>query len=68
MLGQAAVHHGKGQRQWGFDHIITKKEIDCASTDFGLIALAYNLKRLMNLGSGTKALALPCFCKSRTLN
>jgi|GEM_PF-3097811 len=29
---------------------MTKKGIASASADFGLIALAYNLKRLMNLG------------------
>ena len=49
---QALVEHPFGtiKRQWGFDHIITKKGIPAASADFGLIALAYNLKRLMKLG------------------
>jgi transposase len=49
---QALVEHPFGtiKRQWGFDHIITKKGIPAASADFGLIALAYNLKRLINLG------------------
>lgn len=49
---QALVEHPFGtiKRQWGFDHIITKKGIPAASADFGLIALAYNLKRLMNIG------------------
>ena len=37
------------KRQWGFDHIITKKGIEEASSEFGMIALAYNLKRIFNL-------------------
>ncbi len=49
---QALVEHPFGtiKRQWGFDHIMTKKGIKAASADFGFIALAYNLKRLINLG------------------
>lgn len=49
---QALVEHPFGtiKRQWGFDHIITKKGMPAASADFGLTALAYNLKRLMKLG------------------
>ncbi|WP_238719003.1 IS1182 family transposase [Pelagihabitans pacificus] len=49
---QALVEHPFGtiKRQWGYDHIVTKKGIDRASADFGFIAIAYNLKRLMNLG------------------
>lgn len=48
---QALVEHPFGtiKRQWGFDHIITKKGLRSASADFGLIALAYNLKRLINI-------------------
>jgi len=45
---------GTIKRQWGFDHIFTKKGIQAASADFGLIALAYNLKRLIKLGWSTK--------------
>ncbi|MGI9526328.1 MAG: IS1182 family transposase [Weeksellaceae bacterium] len=49
---QALVEHPFGtiKRQWGFDYIITKKGIERASADFGLIAIAYNLRRLFNLG------------------
>ena len=49
---QALVEHPFGtiKRQWGFDHIMTKKGKQGASADFGLIALVYNLKRLINLG------------------
>lgn len=49
---QALVEHpfGTMKRQWGFDHILTKKGIHAASADFGFIALAYNLKRLVKLG------------------
>ncbi|WP_310993089.1 IS1182 family transposase [Aequorivita marina] len=49
---QALVEHPYGtlKRQWGFDHIITKRKITVASADAGLMTLAYNLKRLFNLG------------------
>jgi len=49
---QALVEHPFGtiKRQWGYDHIMTKKNVNAASADFGLIALAYNLKRMFNLG------------------
>ena len=40
---------GTIKRQWGFDHIMTKKGLESASADFGLIALTYNLKRLINI-------------------
>jgi len=33
----------------GFDHIITKKGMPSASADFGLTALAYNLRRIFNI-------------------
>ena len=48
---QALVEHPYGtiKRQWGFDHIVTKKGIRVASADFGLMAIAYNLKRLINI-------------------
>lgn len=48
---QAIVEHPYGtmKRQWGFDHIITKNGIQSASADFGLIAIAYNLKRILNI-------------------
>ena len=48
---QALVEHPFGtiKRQWGFDHIMTKKGIQAASADMGLIAIAYNLRRLFNL-------------------
>jgi len=55
---QALVEHPFGtiKRQWGFDHIITKKGIKAASADMGLIAIAYNLKRLFNLKVDMKSL------------
>jgi transposase len=48
---QAIVEHPFGtiKRQWGFDHIMTKKGMKRASADFGLMALVYNLKRIMNI-------------------
>lgn len=48
---QAIVEHPFGtiKRQWGFDHVMTKKSMKRASADVGLIFIAYNLKRIMNL-------------------
>ena len=48
---QAMVEHPFGtiKRLWGFDHIITKRETMAASADFGLMAIAYNPKRTMNI-------------------
>lgn len=47
---QAIVEHPYGtiKRQWGFDHLMTKKTISRASADVGLIMIAYNLRRLIN--------------------
>lgn len=48
---QAIVEHPFGtiKRQWGFDHVMTKRKIECASADIGLIMSAYNLRRLFNI-------------------
>lgn len=48
---QAIVEHPFGtiKRQWGFDHIITKKTTQRAESDMGLIFAAYNLRRLINI-------------------
>ena len=48
---QALVEHPFGtiKRQWGFDHIMTKKTKARASADVGLIFIAYNLRRLFNI-------------------
>ena len=48
---QALVEHpfGTMKRQWGFDHIMTKKTMKHASADVGFIFLAYNLKRILNI-------------------
>src|SRR6056297_368644 len=50
-MRQAIVEHpfGTMKRQWGFDHVITKKGIQAASVDFGPTAIAYNLKRMLNI-------------------
>jgi len=37
------------KRQWGFNHIMTKKSKKHASADVGFIFIAYNLKRIMNI-------------------
>lgn len=54
---QAIVEHPFGtiKRQWGFDYIITKRTIEAASADVGLIALAYNLKRIINILKASKS-------------
>jgi transposase len=55
---QAIVEHPYGtiKRQWGYSYILTKKGMERASADVGLILICYNLKRLMNLkGSLMKA-------------
>ncbi|WP_348636636.1 transposase [Mariniflexile litorale] len=48
---QAIVEHPYGviKRQWGFYYIMTKKTIEHASADVGLIFSAYNLRRIFNL-------------------
>jgi hypothetical protein len=48
---QSIVEHpfGTMKRQWGFDHIITKKSMKRASADVGFIFIAYNLRRIINL-------------------
>jgi hypothetical protein len=48
---QAIVEHPYGiiKRQWGFSYIMTKKSIERASADIGLIFIAYNLRRIMNI-------------------
>ena len=48
---QAIVEHPYGtiKRQWGFNYILTKKGIKRASADAGLMFVAYNIRRIMNI-------------------
>ena len=48
---QAIVEHPYGtiKRQWGFSYIMTKKTMKRASADVGLMFVAYNLRRIMNI-------------------
>ena len=48
---QAIVEHPYGiiKRQWDFYYIMTKKTIKHASADVGLIFIAFNLRRIINL-------------------
>ena len=48
---QAIVEHPYGtiKRQWGFSYILTKKGMDRAGSDVGLMMSAYNLKRIFNI-------------------
>ena len=54
---QAIVEHPYGtiKRQWGFSYITTKKGMKRASADVGLMFIAYNLRRIINI-VGKKAL------------
>lgn len=57
---QAIVEHPFGtiKRQWGFDHIMTKQGKERASSDVGLILIAYNLRRLLTITKGKLGKAL----------
>jgi len=48
---QAIVEHPYGtiKRQWGFSYIITKKGLERASADVGLMFTAYNIRRIINI-------------------
>jgi len=48
---QAIVEHPYGtiKRQWGFSYISTKKYKIRASADVGLMFVAYNIRRIMNI-------------------
>jgi transposase len=48
---QAIVEHPYGtiKRQWGFSYILTKKYKQRASADVGLMFIAYNIRRIMNI-------------------
>jgi len=48
---QAIVEHPYGiiKRQWGFYYITTKRGLKRASADVGLMFVAYNLRRLLNI-------------------
>ena len=48
---QAIVEHPYGilKRHWGFYYIMTKKGMKRASADVGLMFVAYNLRRMMNI-------------------
>ena len=48
---QAIVEHPYGivKRQWGFNYIMTKQGKKRASADVGLIFIAYNLRRFLNI-------------------
>jgi len=48
---QSIVEHPYGtiKRQWGFYYIVSKRGIKRASGDVGLMFIAYNLKRLINI-------------------
>ena len=62
---QAIVEHPYGtiKRQWGFHYIITKKYKERANADTGLMFIAYNFKRMINiLGVNTLKNYLEILC------
>jgi transposase len=48
---QAIVEHPYGtiKRQWGFDHIMTKRTMKRAASDVGFIFVAYNFRRILTI-------------------
>lgn len=48
---QAIVEHPFGtiKRQWGYSYVLTKKGMQRASADVGLMFIAYNLRRLLTI-------------------
>jgi transposase len=48
---QSIVEHPYGtlKRQWGFSYVLTKKGMDRASSDVGLMLVAYNFRRIVNI-------------------
>ncbi len=50
-LRQEIIEHpfGTMKRQWGYDHTVMKKGKERVSSDIGLIFVAYNFRRLINL-------------------
>ena len=42
-------HFGVIKRQWDFYYIMTKRSIQHASADVGMIVTAYNLRRILNI-------------------
>ena len=48
---QTIVEHPFGtiKRQWGFNYILTKRGMNRASSDVGLVFIAYNLRRIVNI-------------------
>lgn len=48
---QSIVEHPYGtlKRQWGFSYIMTKQGINRATSDVGLMFIAYNFRRIINI-------------------
>lgn len=72
---QALVEHPYGtiKRQWGFNYILTKQGKSHASSDVGLMFIAYNIRRLLSI-LGINELKkylevlLPVFCLKNTFD
>jgi len=56
---QAIVEHPYGtiKRQWGFSYVTTKKYLHRASADIGLMMVAYNIRRIINILGKEKVVA-----------
>lgn len=48
---QSIVEHPFGtiKRQWGYDHVLTKRGRNRAEADVGMIFIAYNIRRLLSI-------------------
>ena len=67
---QALVEHpfGTMKRQWGFDHVMTKKTKARASADVGLIFIAYNMRRIINIIGKERLMAFLKACLATYLS
>lgn len=64
---QAIVEHPFGtiKRQWGYSYVLTKKGMERASADVGLMLVAYNLRRIFHIVGWERMLAYLRACASR---
>ncbi len=56
---QAIVEHPFGtlKRQWGYSYVLSKKGMESAAADVGLMLVAYNLRRIFNIVGWERLLA-----------
>ena len=61
---QAIVEHPFGtiKRQWGYSYVLTRKGMERASADVGLMLVAYNLRRILHIVGLARLLAYAKAC------